>query len=138
MDIETMKVLCEPTRCRILMLLSKKAYCVSALASLLELSVPAVSQHLRLLRGAGLVISEKYSYQTHYRLDKEQIARVANGLLELAKDKPNQTPRLKLNENKIRNALPKHVLAEDKVEDYILKALEHYTKYMRNRYSIER
>lgn len=56
----------------------------------------------------------------------------------MAKAKPNQTPRLKLNENKIRNALPKHVLAEDKVEDYILKALEHYTKYMRNRYSIER
>ena len=56
----------------------------------------------------------------------------------MAKDKPNQTPRLKLNENKIRNALPKHILAEDKVEDYILKALEHYTKYMRNRYSIER
>lgn len=56
----------------------------------------------------------------------------------MAKAKPNQTPRLKLNENKIRNALPKHILAEDKVEDYILKALEHYTKYMRNRYSIER
>ena len=56
----------------------------------------------------------------------------------MAKAKPNQTPRLKLNENKIRNALPKHILAEDKVEDYILKALEHYTKYMRNRYSLER
>ena len=56
----------------------------------------------------------------------------------MAKAKPNQTPRLKLNENKIRNALPKHILDEDKVEDYILKALEHYTKYMRNRYSIER
>ena len=56
----------------------------------------------------------------------------------MAKAKPNQPPRLKLNENKIRNALPKHILDEDKVEDYILKALEHYTKYMRNRYSIER
>ena len=56
----------------------------------------------------------------------------------MAKEKPNQTPRLKLNENKIRNALPKHILDEDKVEDYILKALEHYTKYMRNRYSLER
>lgn len=56
----------------------------------------------------------------------------------MAKAKPNQTPRLKLNENKIRNALPKHILDEDKVEDYILKALEYYTKYMRNRYSIER
>jgi len=56
----------------------------------------------------------------------------------MAKEKPNQTPRLKLNENKIRNAIPKHVLEEDKVEDYVLKALEYYTKHMRNRYSIER
>lgn len=89
MDIEAMKALCEPTRCKILMLLSQKAYCVSALASLLGLSVPAVSQHLRVLRDAGLVTSEKYSYQTHYRLDKERIARVAEDILELVKEKPN-------------------------------------------------
>ena len=89
MDIEAMKALCEPTRCKILMLLSQKAYCVSALASLLGLSVPAVSQPLRVLRDAGLVTSEKYSYQTHYRLDKERIARVAEDILELVKEKPN-------------------------------------------------
>ena len=53
MDIETMKALCEPSRCRIVSLLSQRAYCVSALATLLELSAPAVSQHLRVLRDAG-------------------------------------------------------------------------------------
>ena len=56
----------------------------------------------------------------------------------MAKEKPNQTPRLKLNENKIRNAVPKHILEENRVEDYVLKALDYYTKHMRNRYSIER
>lgn len=89
MDIEAMKVLCEPTRCRILTLLSKKAYCVSALASLLDLSTPAVSQHLRILRDAGLVTSEKYSYQTHYRLQKERLAQIAEDILELTAEKPN-------------------------------------------------
>ena len=89
LDIETMKVLCEPTRCRILTLLSKKAYCVSALATLLDLSAPAVSQHLRILRDAGLVISEKYSYQTHYKLNKERLSRIAEDILELTAEKPN-------------------------------------------------
>ena len=66
MDIETMKALCEPSRCRIVMLLSQRAYCVSALATLLDLSAPAVSQHLRVLRDAGIVYCEKYGYHTHY------------------------------------------------------------------------
>ena len=66
MDIETMKALCEPSRCRIVSLLSQRAYCVSALATMLDLSAPAVSQHLRVLRDAGIVYCEKYGYHTHY------------------------------------------------------------------------
>lgn len=89
MDIETMKVLCEPTRCQILTLLSRKAYCVSALAALLGISVPAVSQHLRTLRDAGLVFSQKYSYQTHYLLDKGRLAQIAEDILALTREDPN-------------------------------------------------
>lgn len=89
MDIETMKVLCEPTRCQILTLLSKKAYCVSALASLLGISVAAVSQHLRVLRDAGLVFSQKYSYHTHYLLDKPRLAQIAQDILALTREDPN-------------------------------------------------
>ena len=55
-----MKALCEPSRCRIVSLLAERAYCVSALATLLNLSVPAVSQHLKVLRDAGIVYCEKY------------------------------------------------------------------------------
>ena len=90
MDIETMKVLCEPTRCRILTLISERAYCVSALAILLGISAPAVSQHLRILRDAGLVTSEMYGYHTHYRLDKERLSQIAESILELTREKQDR------------------------------------------------
>ncbi len=83
-----MKALCEPTRWRLLALLSQKAYCVSALAILLNISAPAVSQHLRVLRDAGIVKCEKYGYHTHYMLDKERLCQLADSIYELAKEKP--------------------------------------------------
>ena len=83
-----MKALCEESRCRILMLLSERAYCVSALAALLELSVPAVSQHLRILRDAGLVTGEKYGYHTHYKINKEKLLALSEDLKGLTEEKP--------------------------------------------------
>lgn len=88
-----MKALCEPSRCRIVTLLSERAYCVSALATLLGLSAPAVSQHLRVLRDAGIVYCEKYGYHTHYRLDKEKLAQIADSILELTREKPHNCHR---------------------------------------------
>ena len=84
-----MKALCEPSRCRIVSLLSQRVYCVSALATLLGLSTPAVSQHLRILRDACIVYCEKYGYHTHYKLDKEKLAQIADGILELTREKPD-------------------------------------------------
>lgn len=89
MDIETMKALCEPSRCRIVTLLSQRAYCVSALATLLDLSPPAVSQHLKVLRDVGIVCCEKYGYHTHYKLDKEKLAQIAESILDLTREKPD-------------------------------------------------
>ena len=84
-----MKALCEPSRCRIVTLLSERAYCVSALATMLNLSAPAVSQHLKVLRDAGIVYCEKYGYHTHYKLDKDQLNRIAESILELTREKPD-------------------------------------------------
>ena len=84
-----MKALCEPSRCRIVMLLSERAYCVSALAIKLGLSAPAISQHLRILREADIVTCEKYGYHTHYKLNKERITGLASGIAELAMEKPD-------------------------------------------------
>ncbi|MBE6938442.1 MAG: winged helix-turn-helix transcriptional regulator [Ruminococcaceae bacterium] len=84
-----MKALCEPSRCRIVMLLSERAYCVSALAIKLGLSAPAVSQHLRILRDAGIVYCEKYGYHTHYKLYKDRILELSRGIAALADEKPD-------------------------------------------------
>ena len=80
MDIETMKALCEPSRCRIVMLLSQRAYCVSALARKSQLSESAVSQHLKILREAGLVYGVKRGYYTHYCVDRDALGAVIDEL----------------------------------------------------------
>ncbi|MDD6263287.1 MAG: metalloregulator ArsR/SmtB family transcription factor [Clostridiales bacterium] len=84
-----MKALCEPSRCRIVMLLSERTYCVNALAYILGISASAVSQHLRILREAGIVYSEKLGYHTHYRLDKDRLLELANGIAGLTREKPD-------------------------------------------------
>lgn len=88
-NTETIKALCEPSRYRIVTLLADRAYCVSALATLLGISIPAVSQHLRILRECGIVYCEKYGYHTHYKLEKEKLAQIAEAILELTREKPN-------------------------------------------------
>lgn len=56
-----------PVRRRLLDLLSRQEQPVKALASHFEMSQPAVSQHLRLLRAAGLVAERKVGRERHYR-----------------------------------------------------------------------
>jgi len=69
-----MKVLSVDTRVQIVQLLSDRVLCVNALAARLQVTQGAVSQHLRVMRDAGLVIDEKRGYFTHYRLNQETVA----------------------------------------------------------------
>lgn len=69
-----LKVLSVGTRVRIVKLLKGRALCVNALADRLDVTQSAVSQHLRVLREAGLVIDEKHGYYVHYRLNEETFA----------------------------------------------------------------
>ena len=70
-----MKVLSVSTRVRIVQLLREKALCVNALAARLDVTQGAVSQHLRVMRDAGLVIDERLGYHVHYRLNPSTMAR---------------------------------------------------------------
>ena len=69
-----LKVLSVGTRVRIVQLLKGRALCVNALAARLDVTQGAVSQHLRVMRDAGLVIDEKRGYFVHYRLNEETLA----------------------------------------------------------------
>ena len=55
-------------------MLHGRALCVGALAARLAITQGAVSQHLRIMRDAGLVLDEKRGYYVHYRLNEETLA----------------------------------------------------------------
>ena len=76
MDEKILKALCEPRRFLLLQLMAERGYCVRALARQSYLSESAVSQHLKILREAGLVYGVKKGYYTHYCLDKEALGHV--------------------------------------------------------------
>jgi DNA-binding transcriptional ArsR family regulator len=69
-----LKVLSVGTRVRIVQLLKARSLCVNALAARLDVTQGAVSQHLRVMRDAGLVIDEKRGYYIHYRLNEGTLA----------------------------------------------------------------
>ncbi len=70
---EIMKVLSVEPRVRIVLLLKERFLCVNALAARLQLTQGAVSQHLRIMRAAGLVNDTKVGNSVHYRLDRETL-----------------------------------------------------------------
>lgn len=84
------KVLSAPTRVRMIELLKQRPLCVNALACRLEVSPAAVSQHLRVLRGADLVTANRQGYYVHYRINEATLARwaqTAGRLLEPGNEK---------------------------------------------------
>ena len=69
-----LKVLSVETRVWIVQLLKGRALCVNALAARLDVTQGAVSQHLRVMRDAGLVVDEKRGTYVHYHLNKKTLA----------------------------------------------------------------
>jgi ArsR family transcriptional regulator, arsenate/arsenite/antimonite-responsive transcriptional repressor len=77
------KALGDSNRLRLIKILLRSDLCVGALAKLLGLSEPALSQHLKLLREAGLVKGEKRGYWTHYSVEKDALRQIAKQLTEM-------------------------------------------------------
>jgi len=75
-----LKALAEPNRWRIVELLSCEELCVCHLAEDLDLAQPLVSHHLKVLREAGLVESEKHRQWTYYRLRRAVLDQLAGRL----------------------------------------------------------
>ena len=69
-----MEALGDPTRFAILESLARRPLAVSELAETLPVSRPAVSQHLRVLKDAGLVSDRKAGTKRIYEVNPEGIA----------------------------------------------------------------
>ena len=79
-----LKALAEPARWQILERLTAEELCVCHLVEELGLPQPLVSHHLKVLRAAGLVESERFRQWTYYRLRREALASVADELAGIA------------------------------------------------------
>jgi DNA-binding transcriptional ArsR family regulator len=66
----------DPTRRAIFERLVERSSAVSELAAELPVSRPAVSQHLKVLRKAGLVVDRRAGKQRIYRVDPDGLARL--------------------------------------------------------------
>ncbi|MGW6128591.1 ArsR/SmtB family transcription factor [Cellulomonas sp. NPDC055163] len=66
--------LADPTRRSVFELVAERPHAVGELAARLPVSRPAVSQHLRVLKDAGLVTDTAVGTQRVYRLDTRGLA----------------------------------------------------------------
>lgn len=93
---EVVRVLAEPLRWRIVELLAGEELCVCHLVEDLGVNQPLVSHHLRVLRDAGLVESERFRYWTYYRLRPgalDDAARAIDGLAQRAAEPASERRR---------------------------------------------
>ncbi|PWJ67000.1 ArsR family transcriptional regulator [Rathayibacter iranicus NCPPB 2253 = VKM Ac-1602] len=75
---ELFKVLSSSSRLRLLRALAEETSTVGRLAEVTGLSQPLVSQHLRMLRTAGLVAVERVGREAHYSVADTHVTHIVN------------------------------------------------------------
>lgn len=70
---ELFKILSVDKRIEIIELLKKQPMSVNVLAEALGITQSAVSQHLRVLKGAGLVEADRQGYWIYYSLNRDAL-----------------------------------------------------------------
>ena len=78
------KALADENRLLLLRLLLRRNCCVRALARQLDISEAAVSQHLKVLREAGLIFGEKCGYFMHYTVNRAALKELSSQLSRMA------------------------------------------------------
>lgn len=86
-----LKSLADPTRVKILVLIRDEELCVCELQAILQISQPAVSQHLAKLRAAGLVQERRAGMWTYYRANVQRLAAGLEQVLALLTGKPGES-----------------------------------------------
>lgn len=88
-----LKAIADGKRYQIIQLLLQKTYCVRALAKKLSVSPPAISQHLAILKDAGLVDCGKRGYHVHYTVNTEALKELSVFFSQLAQVVPDDCKR---------------------------------------------
>ncbi len=79
---DAMKQLGDPSRLRIFWLLCHCEECVTNIAALVEMTAPAVSHHLRLLKDSGLIVSRREGKEMYYKAADTDLAQKLHHTIE--------------------------------------------------------
>ena len=79
---EAMKQLGDPTRLRIFWILCHCEECVTDIAAMIQMSSPAVSHHLRLLKSSGLITSRREGKEMYYTAAGSPLAQKLHHTIE--------------------------------------------------------
>lgn len=99
-EAESFKVLSVESRIKIIELLKAGPLSVNTIAEALGISQSAVSQHLRLLKQAGLVADERRGYHIYYSLNKDKLDRYQQELIKVCTCGCELGKRKKISETK--------------------------------------
>lgn len=79
-DADVFTALAHPVRRQILDRLAVEEESVTQLAEPFEMTRPAISQHLRILKDVGLVTEERHGREHYYRLQPQRLVEVRDWL----------------------------------------------------------
>ncbi|MFI9741362.1 ArsR/SmtB family transcription factor [Streptomyces sp. NPDC052494] len=83
-DADLIRILADPLRLRIVTLLARETLCTTHLVEETGAKQTNLSNHLRVLREAGVVETEPCGRFTYYRLKPDVIAQLAGQFADLA------------------------------------------------------
>lgn len=79
---EIFQLISDPTRLKIIWLLCHSEDCVANVAAAIEMSSPAVSHHLRVLKQANLLVSHREGKETYYTLASTPMAQLVHNIID--------------------------------------------------------
>ncbi|MFL0247170.1 ArsR/SmtB family transcription factor [Candidatus Clostridium stratigraminis] len=82
-SVRIFKALGHPVRYKIVKFLYNGPKCVCKLNENIEFSQANLSQHLKILKEAGVLSSEKVGMETHYRISSEEIKNIIDSVDKL-------------------------------------------------------
>jgi ArsR family transcriptional regulator len=85
---ELLRALGNPIRLAIVSELGSEPRCVHELVELLDASQPLISQHLRILRGARLVSTERRGKEVVYALVDDHVSHIALDAIRHSQEEP--------------------------------------------------
>ncbi len=83
---DTFSLLADSSRLKIFFLLCHTEDCVVNIAAAVEMTPPAVSHHLRILKGAGLIQSRKMGKEVYYKISDDYEAQLLHKAVDSVLD----------------------------------------------------